>query len=81
MWSARGIGVLSQVFVEEEKWRRGEGRRGEGEKRRRGVGERGALFLAVAQASKKWKMPIKDWKSALSRFIIEFEEQLEPHLQ
>jgi len=39
------------------------------------------VFLAASQASKKWKMPIKDWKSALSRFMIEFEEQLAPHLQ
>lgn len=39
------------------------------------------VFLAAGQASKKWKMPIKDWKSALSRFMIEFEEQFAPHLQ
>jgi putative transposase len=39
------------------------------------------VFLAAAQASKKWSMPIKNWKSALSRFMIEFEEQLAPHLQ
>lgn len=39
------------------------------------------VFLAAAQASKKWTMPIKNWKSALSRFMIEFEEQFAPHLQ
>jgi putative transposase len=39
------------------------------------------VFLAAEQASKKWTMPIKNWKSALSRFMIEFEEQLAPHLQ
>jgi transposase-like protein len=39
------------------------------------------VFLAAEQASKKWKKPIKDWKSALSRFMIEFEEQFAPHLQ
>lgn len=39
------------------------------------------VFLAAGQASKKWKKPIKDWKSALSRFMIEFEEQFAPHLQ
>jgi putative transposase len=39
------------------------------------------VFLAAAQASKKWTMPIKNWKAALSRFIIEFEEQFAPHLQ
>ena len=39
------------------------------------------VFLAAEQASKKWTKPIKDWKSALSRFMIEFEEQFAPHLQ
>ena len=39
------------------------------------------VFLAAGQASKKWSKPIKDWKSALSRFMIEFEEQFAPHLQ
>ena len=39
------------------------------------------VFLAAGQASKKWTKPIKDWKSALSRFMIEFEEQFAPHLQ
>lgn len=38
------------------------------------------VFLAAAQASKKWTMPIKNWKSALSRFMIEFEEQFAPHV-
>lgn len=39
------------------------------------------VFLVAEQASKKWTMPIRNWKSALSRFMIEFEEQLAPHLQ
>lgn len=38
------------------------------------------VFLAVQAASKKWTMPIRDWKPALNRFIIEFEEQLAPHI-
>lgn len=38
------------------------------------------IYLAVEAASKKWTMPIRDWKPALNRFIIEFEEQLIPHL-
>ena len=38
------------------------------------------IFLAVEAASKKWTMPIRDWKSALNRFMIEFEEQLAPHV-
>jgi len=25
-------------------------------------------------------MPIRNWKPALNRFIIEFEEQLAPHI-
>ena len=38
------------------------------------------IYLAIESASKKWTMPIRDWKSALNRFMIEFEEQLAPHI-
>lgn len=38
------------------------------------------IYLAVDEASKKWSMPIRDWKPALNRFMIEFEEQLTPHV-
>jgi transposase-like protein len=38
------------------------------------------IFLATQAASKKWTMPIRDWKQAMSRFLIEFEEQLAPHI-
>jgi putative transposase len=38
------------------------------------------IFLAVESASKKWTMPIRDWKPALNRFMIEFEEQMAPHI-
>ena len=38
------------------------------------------VFLAVDAAAKKWTMPIRDWKPALNRFMIEFEEQLAPHI-
>ena len=31
------------------------------------------IYLAIANLSKKWTMPIRDWKSALNRFAIEFE--------
>jgi putative transposase len=31
------------------------------------------IFLAIGNISKKWTMPIKDWKPALNRFAIEFE--------
>lgn len=39
-----------------------------------------AIYLAIQSASKKWTMPIRDWKPALNRFMIEFEEQLAPHI-
>lgn len=38
------------------------------------------IYLAVESASKKWTMPIRNWKSALNRFMIEFEEELKPHV-
>jgi len=38
------------------------------------------IFLAIEKASKKWTMPIRGWKPALNRFMIEFEEQLAPHI-
>jgi putative transposase len=31
------------------------------------------VFMAINNISKKWTMPIKDWKAALERFAIEFE--------
>lgn len=34
------------------------------------------VYLAIKAASKKWTMPIRNWKPALNRFIIEFEERL-----
>ncbi len=38
------------------------------------------IYLAIQAASKKWTMPIRNWKPALNRFIIEFEEQITPHI-
>jgi len=38
------------------------------------------VYLAVEAAAKKWTMPIRSWKPALNRFMIEFEEQLAPHM-
>jgi putative transposase len=32
------------------------------------------LFLAIDKIAKRWTMPIKDWKNAMNRFIIEFED-------
>lgn len=34
------------------------------------------LYLALRNISKKWTMPIRDWKAALNRFTIQFEERL-----
>jgi putative transposase len=38
------------------------------------------VYLATQAASKKWTMPIRNSKSAMNRFMIEFEEQLAPHI-
>jgi len=37
------------------------------------------IFMAVQRAAKKWTMPVPNWRSAMSRFIILFEERLQPH--
>ena len=34
------------------------------------------IYLAIREASKKWTMPIRNWKLALNRFMILFEERL-----
>lgn len=31
------------------------------------------LYLALTKITKKWTLPIRDWKAALNRFAIEFE--------
>jgi putative transposase len=36
------------------------------------------VFLALQNVSQRWTMPIRDWKQALNRFAIEFEERM-PH--
>lgn len=38
------------------------------------------VYLAINQASKKWTMPIQNWKLALNRFSIEFGERITQHL-
>ena len=38
------------------------------------------VYLTVQQASKKWTMPIRNWKPALNRFMIEFEERLAEYI-
>lgn len=38
------------------------------------------IFMAIQRAAKKWTMPVSNWRSAMSRFIILFEDRLQPHL-
>ena len=38
------------------------------------------VYLAIQQASKKWSMPIRNWKAALNRFMIDFEERLKEYV-
>lgn len=38
------------------------------------------IYLAIQQASKKWNMPIRNWKPALNRFMIEFEDRLTDYI-
>jgi len=38
------------------------------------------VYLAIQDASKKWTMPIQNWRQAMSRFILEFEEPFERHI-
>jgi putative transposase len=33
------------------------------------------FWLALRSISKKWTMPVKDWKAALNRFAIQFEDR------
>ena len=34
------------------------------------------FYLAIRNIAKKWTMPIRDWKAALNRFTIQFEERM-----
>ena len=34
------------------------------------------IYLAIQEASKKWTMPIRNWKDALNRFMILFEDRM-----
>jgi len=38
------------------------------------------VFLAIMDASKKWTMPIRNWKPALNHFMIEFDERLSDYV-
>lgn len=37
------------------------------------------VYLAIQSASKNWTMPIRNWKPALNRFMIEFGDRLGEH--
>lgn len=41
---------------------------------------RKVVYLAIQSASKKWSMPLQNWRLAMSRFIIEFGDRLSDHL-
>jgi putative transposase len=41
---------------------------------------RKVVYLAVQEASKKWTMPIRNWRLALNHFMIEFDERLSDHI-
>lgn len=41
---------------------------------------RKVIYLAIKDASKKWSMPIQNWRLAMSRFIIEFGDRQSDHL-
>ena len=34
------------------------------------------FYLALMNISKKWTMPLRDWKAALNRFTIQFEDRM-----
>ncbi len=36
------------------------------------------FYLALNNIRKNWSMPIRDWKAALNRFTIQFEDRLMP---
>jgi transposase-like protein len=39
------------------------------------------VYLAITAASKKWTMPIRNWKLALNRFTTKFGERATAYLQ
>ena len=34
------------------------------------------FYLAMQNISRKWTLPIRDWKAALTRFSIQFEDRM-----
>ena len=37
------------------------------------------FYLALCNISKKWTIPLRDWKAALNRFTIQYEERMPQH--
>ncbi|MDO8344859.1 MAG: IS256 family transposase, partial [Cellvibrio sp.] len=37
---------------------------------------RKVIFWAIQDASKKWTLPIRNWKAALNHFMIVFDDRL-----
>jgi len=38
------------------------------------------IYLAIMDASKNWSMPIQNWKPALNRFMILFENRIADYI-
>lgn len=38
------------------------------------------VYLAIQDAAKRWTMPIRNWKPAMNRFMIEFEDRLSDYI-
>ena len=38
------------------------------------------IYLATMEISKKWTMPIRDWSSCISQFVIQFSDRLPMNL-
>jgi len=38
------------------------------------------VYLAIIDASKKWTMPIRNWRAALNHFMIEFDGRLDEYI-
>ncbi|MEI8671505.1 IS256 family transposase [Vibrio sp. SA48] len=41
---------------------------------------RKVIYLAIRDASKKWTMPIRNWRQVLNRFMIMFEDRLTEYM-
>ncbi|ENM5751833.1 transposase, partial [Vibrio mimicus] len=41
---------------------------------------RKVIYLAIRDASKKWTMPIRNWRQALNRFMIMFGDRLTEYM-